>query len=294
MDVGHSTGRKLFLIANNVFLLLLALSCLLPFIHILAVSFSSPAASTAGEVKLWPVEFTWKAYEYVIAKKEYLQSLSVSFKRVVLGTAINMLLTVLTAYPLSKTIRAFPMRTVFAWFFVFTILFGGGLIPWYIVVKYTGLMNSLWALVVPGAVQVYSIIILLNFFRQLPRELEESAFLDGAGHMSVLLRIYIPLSGPALATLLLFSIVDHWNAWFDGLILMNSPAKYPLQSYMQTIVVNMSSLFLNTTNSEMLKEINDRTVKAAQILVGALPVLLAYPFLQRHFIKGIVLGSVKE
>jgi putative aldouronate transport system permease protein len=294
MVESNSIGRKVFMIANVTILSILALSCLLPFIHLLAVSFSSPTAATAGDVSFWPIGFSLKAYGYVMAKRAFLLSLVVSFKRVFLGTTINMILVVITAYPLSKGIREFPLRTFFAWFFVFTMLFSGGLIPWYMVIKYTGLMDSIWALVIPGAVQVYSIVILLNFFRQLPKELEESAFLDGAGHLSVLFKILIPLSGPALATLLLFSIVEQWNSWFDGLILMNTPDKYPLQSYMQTIVVNMSSLFLNTVNSDMLKDISERTAKSAQILVGALPVLLVYPFLQKHFAKGLVLGSVKE
>jgi putative aldouronate transport system permease protein len=162
------------------------------------------------------------------------------------------------------------------------------------IIKATGLLDTIWALVLPGAVPVFSVILLLNFFRGLPRELEEAAFIDGADHFTTLVRIYLPLSTPALATLLLLTMVGHWNSWFDGLIFMNSPEHYPLQSYLQTIVIQKDFSTLTELNSEALKEISDRTVKAAQIFMGALPVLVVYPFLQKYFMKGIVLGSVKE
>jgi len=134
----------------------------------------------------------------------------------------------------------------------------------------------------------------LNFFRSLPKELEESAFMDGAGQWKILWRIFLPLSLPAIATIGLFTIVGHWNAWFDGLILMNSPDKYPLQSYLQTVVINHDLALINSTDITMLAEVSDRTLKAAQTLLGALPILMVYPFLQKYFVKGMVLGSVKE
>jgi putative aldouronate transport system permease protein len=169
-----------------------------------------------------------------------------------------------------------------------------GLIPWYIAIKNIGLIDSIWALVLPGAVNVFNVVLLLNFFRNLPKELEEAAFIDGAGHWRSLWNIYVPLSAPSLATLTLFTVVWHWNAWFDGLILMNSPDHYPLQSYLRTVVIDMDSMFRSTQDLTDLAEISDRTSKAAQIFLGTLPILLVYPFLQRYFIKGITLGSVKE
>ncbi len=289
-----SVSRKVFVVLNTLFLIALAFSCLLPFIHVLAVSFSSSYAAMAGGVKLWPVEFTTKSYEFVIQKPEFFRSVEITCVRVALGLVVNMLLTILTAYPLSKEKKDLKLRIVYVWIFVFTMLFSGGLIPWYLTIKTAGLIDSVWALVLPGALPVFNVILLLNFFRGLPKELEESAFIDGAGQWKILWRIYVPLSIPALATILLFTIVGHWNAWFDGLILMNSPRKYPLQTYLQTLVIQSNSQILSQASARLLKSISDRTVKSAQIFLGALPVLLLYPFLQKYFITGLVLGSVKE
>ncbi|MDR9856788.1 carbohydrate ABC transporter permease [Paenibacillus sp. VCA1] len=289
-----SLGRRLFLGCNFVFLAVLSLMCLMPIIHILSISFSSGSAASAGKVLLWPVEFTPAAYQNVFGKPEYLRAFWVTIQRVVLGTAISMFLTILTAYPLSKEKHQFGMRTFYAWVFVFTILFNGGLIPWYMTIKAVGLIDSIWALVLPGAVQVFNIILLLNFYRNLPKELEESSRIDGAGHFTTLWKIYAPLSLPALATTGLFTIVWHWNSWFDGMILMNHPDHYPLQTFLQSIIIKMDLRFLKSQDIELMQKLSDRTSKAAQIFVAAFPILIIYPILQRFFIKGIVMGSVKE
>ncbi|MEF3305033.1 carbohydrate ABC transporter permease [Paenibacillus sp. GYB003] len=286
-------GRKLFAAFNYTFLIGLAVLCLLPLVHVLAVSFSSSAAAMGGMVKLWPVQFTTSAYEFALQKPEFLTALIVTVKRVVLGTSISMFLTVLSAYPLAKERAKFRWRTAYAWLFVLTMLFHGGLIPWYMTIKTLGMLDSIWALVLPGAVPVFNVILLLNFYRGLPKELEESAFMDGAGHWTTLWRIYVPLSTPALATIGLFTIVGHWNSWFDGLILMNSPDHYPLQSYLRTIIVGQDLTMLTSTDLTLLNELSERTVKTSQIFLGALPIIMVYPFLQRFFIKGIVMGSVK-
>ncbi|MBO9607852.1 MAG: carbohydrate ABC transporter permease [Paenibacillaceae bacterium] len=279
---------------NYALLVSLALLCLFPMIHVLAISFSSSTAASAGFVTVWPVDFTTKSYEFILAKPEFMRSIRVTVERVLLGTGINMLLILITSFPLSKENKDLTFRTGYAWIFVFTILFSGGLIPWYMTIKYAGILDTVWALVLPGAVPVFSVILMLNFFRGLPKELEESSLMDGAGYWTVLWRIYAPLSMPALATVGLFTIVSHWNAWFDGLILMNSPAHYPLASYLQKLIIGIDMNVMSFQDLEDLKEVSDRTTKAAQIFVGALPVLLVYPFLQKFFVKGIVLGSVKE
>ncbi|WP_308637252.1 carbohydrate ABC transporter permease [Paenibacillus silvisoli] len=289
-----SWSRRCFLAANYTFLTVLSLLCLIPFIHILAVSLSSAAAASAGSVKLWPVEWTIASYENVLSKQEFLTSFLVSLKRVLLGTSVNMVLTILVAYPLSKEVANFRPRTVYVWFFVLTMLFSGGLIPLYMTVKMTGLMDSLWALVIPAAVPVYNVVLLLNFFRGLPKELEESATIDGANPFVIMWKIFVPLSVPALATLTLFSMVMHWNSWFDGLIFMNQPEHYPLQSFLQTVVIQRDMRFLTPEDVDMLKLVSDRTSSAAQIFVATLPILLVYPFLQKYFVHGIVMGSVKE
>lgn len=294
MGYKASFGRRLFQLSNSVFLCLLSLLCLFPLVHILAVSFSSGSAASAGEVVLWPVDFTTAAYRNVFGKPEYLQAFVISVERVVLGTAFSMLLTILTAYPLSKDNQQFRMRTIYVWIFVLTILFNGGLIPWYMTIKVLGLIDSIWALVLPGALAVFNVILLLNFYRNLPKELEESARIDGAGHLLTLWKIYVPLAMPALATTGLFTMVSHWNSWFDGMLLMNSPDNYPLQTFLQTIVIKLDPRYLNGMNAKLIAEMSDRTSKAAQIFVAAFPILVVYPLLQRFFIKGIVMGSVKE
>ncbi|MFC5405355.1 carbohydrate ABC transporter permease [Cohnella soli] len=289
-----SIGRRVFIISNYTLLISLSILCLVPLIHIFAVSLSSKSAAAGGFVSLWPVEVTLDSYRYVLNKSEFVASMYVTLQRIAAGVSVNMLMTVLIGYPLSKELQFFRLRTFYAWFFVFTVLIGGGLVPAYMIVRYTGIMDTIWALVLPGAVPVFSVVLLLNFFRNLPKELEEAAFMDGAGHWSVLWKIYIPLSAPAIATLTLFSTVGHWNSWFDGIIYMNSPSNYPLQSYLRTVVIERDMEFLSTTDPAMLQSVSDRTSKAAQIFVGALPILMLYPFLQRFFMKGIVVGSVKE
>jgi putative aldouronate transport system permease protein len=284
---------RIFDIMNYTFLIALSLLCIFPLLHVLAISFSN--SLSVGEVFLWPVDFTTDAYNFVLSKPDFLQSVIVTLQRVLVGVPFNMIMVILLAYPLSKDSKAFPMRTLYAWFLVFTILFNGGLIPNYLSVRYTGLLDTIWALVLPHAVPVFNVLLLLNFFRNLPKELEEAAFIDGAGNWAILTRIYLPLSLPALATITLFSTVGHWNAWFDGMIYMNSPTHFPLQTYLRTIVIELD--FTSLGSEDILNQMNsisERTTRAAQIFLGALPILLVYPFLQRFFIKGIVLGSVKE
>ncbi|MFC5404378.1 carbohydrate ABC transporter permease [Cohnella soli] len=287
-------GRTVFIIGNYAFLTALSLLCIFPLIHMFALSLSSGAAAAAGKVSLWPVDFTTAAYRNIVSKPEYLTAFGISGKRLILGTAISVVLTIVTAYPLSKDNSAFQFRTWYTWFFVFTILFGGGLVPWFMTIKQLGLMDTIWALVLPGALTVFNVILLLNFYRGLPKELDESAKMDGAGHFRTLWSIIVPLSKPALATIGLFTMVGHWNSWFDGLILMNRPEHYPLQTFLQTIVIKKDMRFMTSQDAELLRLISDRTSGAAQIFVASLPILLVYPFLQRFFIKGIVLGSVKE
>lgn len=286
-------SRRVFAVFNYLFLAVLALLCLFPLLHTLALSFSASAAADAGRVTVWPVQFTTAAYEYALTNPQFLSSFWISIQRVALGVTVNMVLTILVAYPLSKAPGVLRGRTAYVWFFVVTMLFAAGLVPTYMVVQATGLLDSIWALILPKAVPVFNVILLLNFFRSLPKELEEAAFVDGAGHWTVLLRIYLPLSKPALATITLFTIVAHWNSWFDGIIYMNSPEHYPLQSYLQTLVVQDSLSVRSLNEMDLLQEVSNRTYKAAQIFLAALPVLAVYPFLQRYFIKGINLGSVK-
>jgi putative aldouronate transport system permease protein len=288
-----SKSRKIFIVFNYAFLSITAFVCILPLINILAVSFSSSSAAAAGYVKLWPVNFTTASYEYAVSKREFVDAFFISMKRISLGFFINIAMAISIAYPLSKEKKDFKWRNVYAWFFIITMLFSGGLIPTYMTIKSLGLLDTIWALVLPGAVPVFNVILLMNFFRGLPREIEEAAYIDGASYWTSLLKIFIPLSKPAIATITLFTLVGHWNAWFDGLIYMNSPKNYPLQSYLRTIVITLDTNTLSSSEQLLLTDISDRTFKAAQVFLAALPVLMVYPFLQKYFMKGLVMGSVK-
>jgi putative aldouronate transport system permease protein len=289
----RSFGRIAFLVLT--YLVLAALFCLsvFPFLHVVAMSVSRGVSAMAGDVVFWPIGVNLDSYARLLAKPDVLRAVWVSVQRVVLGLAVNFLMIVLIAYPLSKESHQFRFRTLYAWVFVVTMLFSGGLIPWYLTIRATGMLDTIWALVVPQAVPVFSVMLVLNFFRGLPKALEEAALMDGAGHWTILWRIYIPLSTPALATVLLFSFVFHWNSWFDGLILMNTMSHYPLQSFMQTFVIQSNTQFFSAKDLLALKHASEITVKSALIVIGAVPVVLFFPLLQRFLAKGLVLGSVK-
>ena len=276
-------------------LLLMTVICLLPLLNVLALSFSDKQAALAGEVGLWPVNFTWSSYEYLVADSRFFAAFWVSTKRVILGGGLNLILTLLMAFPLSLEKKEFASRNRHMWLVVFTMLFNAGLVPWYFVIKYTGIMNTIWALVLPGAVPVFNVILLMNFFRGIPKALKEQASIDGVGALGLLFKIYVPLSLPAIATVTLFSVVGHWNNFFDGMLLINSPEKVPLQTYIQSLVVRISDLSQNNLTAEQLTEkMSQRTFNAAKIVVSAVPILAIYPFMQKYFVKGITLGSVKE
>ncbi len=294
IGIGVSRSRKAFLTTNVILLFAIALLCVLPLVHVLAVSLSDKAAAAGGLVSLWPVNFTTKAYDFVLRKPSFWMSMGVTLRRVVVGGAINLMLTVMCAYPLSKTKDKFRARGLFAWFFFFSSLFSGGLIPGYILVSSLKLMDTVWALVLPSAVPVFNVILMLNFFRQIPLELEEAAAIDGTGIWKTLFLVYIPCSLPSIATVALFSIVNHWNSYFDGMIFSNFPTSYPLQTYLRTVLVSTSvSTTMSGDDWKMLQEISDRTIKSSQIFIAALPILAVYPFLQKYFVKGITIGSVK-
>lgn len=292
--VDRSLSRRVFRFANGIGFVLYALACLLPMIHILAISLSASVSVTAGEVGLWPVGFTLKSYQFVLQKTQFWTAMLVSMKRIVLGVTVSTLVTILSAYPLSRTRREFRAQPVIIWLFIFTMLFSGGMIPTYMVVRYTGLINRIWSLVLPGAVQVFNIVLLMNFLRNIPREIEESAFMDGAGHWRILWRISLPMTLPCLATITVFSVVGHWNSWFDGLIYMNDSSNYPMQTYLQSILIQPNVKLITKAYAELMRAISNRTLKAAQVFIAAIPVLMVYPFLQKYFVAGVTLGGVKE
>lgn len=285
---------SVFDIILAVVLGVVCITCVLPFVHLLAVSFSSSAAVSTGKVGFLPVDFTMASYEYVISGGRFFRAMAISIERVFWGTLLNLVLMVLTAYPLSK--EELVGRKFFVVFFVITMLIGGGMIPTYLLVSKMGLKDTIWALILPGALPVYNMIILMNFIRGLPHEIEEAAWIDGASAFQTLGLIIFPLLGPSLATVGLFSMVNHWNDWFSGMIYMSDPLNYPLQTYLQTLLVDFEQLLQSGSSSDIqaiLSKMSARTGRAAQLFLGALPVMMVYPFLQKYFTKGLTIGSVK-
>lgn len=275
----------------------LGLICLLPLWNIVAISFSSSEAVTANAVGLMPVNFTIETYKMIMEDSQFWRSFSISVQRVILSLIINMILIVLMAYPLSKSKRHFRGRNIYMNLLIFSMLFNGGMIPTYLVVKNMNLLNTIWSLVLPGAVQVFSIILIMNFFISVPKSLEEAAIMDGANPLQVLFKVYIPISLPALATVALFSIVGNWNDFFSGLIYMTKVSNYPLMTYIQSLSVNIEELLksgANVSSLENTMQVSNRNLNAAKIVVSIVPLLIIYPLLQKYFITGIVVGSVKE
>ncbi len=284
-------GYRIFNAVNSIFMAAVGLLCLLPMLHLLAVSFSASAPANAGLVSFWPIGFNAEAYLRTFSSRLFVGALTISVLRAAVGTAMTMFITLMAAYALSKDERTLVGRNVYIWFMIFTMLFSGGLIPSYMLIVKLGLINRFWALILPTLASAYNIILMLNFFRSLPREMEEASLIDGAGHLATFFRIYLPLSLPAIATVSLFTIVFHWNSYFDGLIYIGDKNRLPLASVLQTIIVQQD---FRIVGPEVMARLSQRTLKAAQIFIGAIPVLLVYPFLQRYFISGIVLGAVKQ
>ncbi|AHM66161.1 carbohydrate ABC transporter permease [Paenibacillus polymyxa] len=277
--------------------ILLALICLLPLWNIVAISFSSSEAVSANAVGLVPVNFTTAAYTKIIDDAQFWRSFGISVLRVVLTLLLNMILIVLMAYPLSKSKREFRGRNIYMNVMIFAMLFSGGMIPSYLLIKNLNMLNTIWSLVLPGAVPIFSVILVMNFFSAVPKALEEAAFIDGASPLQVLFKVYVPVSIPALATVALFSIVGTWNDFFSGLIYMTQVSNYPLMTYIQSLNVNIAELLQSGTNSAQLSnltEISNKNLNAAKIVVAVIPLLLIYPLLQKYFVTGIVVGSVKE
>jgi putative aldouronate transport system permease protein len=290
-----SWGWRVFKAFNYLVLSIVGLICLVPLFHFLAVSFSDRAATVGGLVALWPIRFTTASYDLVLRAPVFYHSLIVSVQRIVLGVSLQMAITVLMAYPLSKTAKSFKGRNVFMWLLLIGLFTDWGIIPWWLVIRSLGLMNSVWALIIPPAMAPMSVILMMNFFREIPQELDDAARIDGASHWRRLFQIYIPLSIPAIATLTLFSIVFHWNSWFDGMVLINDVNQQPLQTFLRSVVIGLDTSYLAMPQrmQEEFLLFSERSIRAASVFLSMVPVLVVYPFLQRYFVTGIKLGSVK-
>jgi putative aldouronate transport system permease protein len=289
-----SLGSKIFNVANVVVLILVTLLCLVPLWYILMISFSDKAAVNAGAVSFWPVGFNLLSYKKIMSEPAFFLSFWTSVKRVVIGTIVGVGTILMTAYPLSKTSKQLPNRNVYMWVLIFCMLFNGGTIPWYLSIRKYGLIDSIWGLVLAGSLPVFNVILVINFFKNIPSSLEEAAYVDGAGPWRTFLQIYVPLSGPVVATITLFTIVGHWNEFFQGLVLSTKQSNYPLQTYIQQLVVSLDFTTMDTEQIKIASQLNNKSLNAAKIFIAMVPVLIIYPFLQKYFITGITLGAVKE
>nr|WP_285857419.1 carbohydrate ABC transporter permease [Paenibacillus lautus] len=279
----------MFDIINHSVLFIVAIVCVLPFVYVLAVSFASPAEVAKGGLILWPKEWSLVSYQYIFSSDTLPRSLLVSIYITVVGTLINLAFTSLMAYPLSKPhLRG---RNPILLGVLITMLFSGGMIPTYFVVNGLNLTNTLWSLMIPNAISAFNLIVLKNFFQQIPDGLEDSAKIDGCNDLGVLIRIVLPLSLPAMATFGLFYAVAHWNTFFNAILYINDNEKWPIQVLLREIVILAQSRVGDASFDEM--DVQPLTIRMAVIVFATVPILLVYPFLQKHFAKGVMLGSVK-
>ena len=295
VQLKENLGRRVFVRFNYIFCILVGFICIIPVLHVFALSFSSQNAVFSGHVSLLPVEFTLDNYNLVVRDMQFYKAYLVSIIRCILGLSVSLFLIVLAAYPMSLRRTMFPARSFFVYFFLITMIFNGGMIPTFIVVKAVGLMDSIWALVLPVAVNTYFLILLMNFMKSLPESLTESAFIDGAGHWRALYKIVFPLCKPSVATISLFIILLHWNSWFDGSIYIQTPDLKPLQTYLRSIIIVDATLYDQAGYLEdIMGNVSADGANGAKIFLAMLPIMCIYPFLQKHFAKGIIRGSVKE
>lgn len=285
-------------IANSLIYIvvgLLAIMAILPFWNVLSISLSSRAAVEANVVSLWPVGLHFENYQHVLNRPQFTRSLLISVARVVFGVGLQLLVCMLTAYPLARETIDMPGRTLYKMFLIFGMLFSGGLIPYFLLLRDIRLLNTFAVLVVPTSLSIFHSILILNFFRGIPRELAEAAEIDGATHFDVLFRVYLPLSTPALMTVGLFAAVQHWNAWFDGLVFIRDAANRPLQSLLYSIVMQGGADAEAVWGTiGQVSNLTPRGLSGAMLLFAALPILIIYPYIQRYFTTGLTLGAIKQ
>lgn len=290
-----STGRIVFEVFNILFMIFLCVIMLYPFLNVVASSFSNNSAVARGLVTFYPIGFNTEAYNTVLTYKHIWNGYANTIAYTVAGTAINLIMTICGAYPLSR--KQFYGRGFFTFLVTFTMFFGGGLIPTYLVINSYKMIDTFWVMVIPGAISTWNLIIMRTFFQGIPVELEEAAIIDGCTDIGVLLKIILPLSTASLMTIGMFYAVGHWNAWFNAVIYLRDSGRYPLQLWLRMIVLQnqLNDLTENTAGAvdiEAESSVAD-TIKFAVIVVAVTPILCVYPFVQKYFVKGVMVGSVK-
>jgi len=288
-----SRAEKLFQALNFTFLGIVALCALYPFVYTLSISLSTAAEANRAGLHLYPRHLSLVAYRMVFANPNIISGFGNSLVRTVIGTVLTLLMTCLAAYPLAR--KELPHRSRLIFLVLFTMIFSGGMIPSYLLIRSLGLINTIWALILPLLVSAFNIIVVKNFFQSIPESLVEAARIDGASEWRILFRILIPLSKPVLATVALWTAVAHWNSWFDAMIYITGDNRQVLQTFLQRIVIeNSTQLIEKGVVNPNLSQFTPETIKAATVVVTILPIVLVYPFLQKYFVKGIMLGGIKE
>ncbi|MED4890041.1 carbohydrate ABC transporter permease [Lysinibacillus fusiformis] len=289
----ESKGDRAFTIFNYIFLAIVAVVVLYPLIFVLSASLSNPEYVISGDLWLWPKEFTMEAYEKVFQNPDIINGFINTLKYTFFGTLLNIVMTICAAYPLSR--RNLKGKGFIMAFMVFTMFFSGGLIPTYLLIRDLGMINTFWVMIIPNAVAVWNIIIMRTFFQSIPYELEESAMIDGAGNFRILWSIVLPLSLPVMAVMVLFYAVGHWNSYFQALIYLQDQDKFPLQLILRQILIQgqADDMIKATSESFLAQKLSVEGLKYAVLIVANLPMLMLYPFLQRYFVKGVMIGSLK-
>lgn len=287
--IKETPGDKVFNVLNYALLTIIALACFLPFVNIIASSFASPAEVIAKPFIIFPETFSLDAYRYVLSTPTIFRSLFVTIFITLVGTVLSMVLTSMMAYGLSRPYL--PGRRFINFAVVFTMLFSGGMIPTFLVVNSLGLIDTLWAMILPIAVNAFNMIIMRNFFQALPMSLEESARIDGAGDFLIFRKIMLPLAKPSIATISLFYAVAYWNTYMNAILYVNDSTKWPIQILLRQIVIVSSGLQSEGMALDIVPPA--QSVKMAVITVATIPMLMVYPFVQKYFVKGALVGSVK-
>lgn len=283
-----SLSSRLVDFLNTLFLIIISLLCILPFLHILAGSLAPVEEAISKDFILWPSRLSLEAYQYVFSTGTIIRSMLVTIGVTIVGTFINILFTSWMAYALSRT--QLKGRNVILFAVVFTMLFQGGIIPTYLVVRGLGLLNTYLSLILPVAVSAFNLVVMKNFYQQIPKELEESAKMDGANDLYIFFSVMVPLSLAAISTFSLFYAVGHWNQYFSAVLYIRDSTKWPLQVLLRQIVI-LSEVGVGDSDSEFVMP--QKSVQMATIVVATVPILIVYPLLQKHFIKGVMLGSIK-
>jgi len=289
--MSENTANRIFNTVNVILIIITMVLCLAPFIHIIAISLSSNRAIGSGEVSFFPKELSFEAYTKVFADGSMIRSLIYTVWLTVLSTVLSMAMTIAAAYPLAKS--NLKGRKWFMLVIVVTMFFSGGIIPEYILIKNLHLLDSTWGLILPGLISPFYMIILITFFRGIPESLEEAAGIDGSSHFGTLMRIILPLSLPVMATLSLFYAVGRWNGFQDALMYITKPELYPLQLKLYQMIQQNQITELMQNEGIGAVQVLPESLKAASVIFSTLPILLVYPWLQRYFISGVMVGAVK-